>query len=62
MDRFETFVITIYISIIASGWINKREVMQGLEKIYYKKLCYEHHHKNFEESILRDITPYGLRI
>ena len=62
MDRFETFVITIYISIIASGWINNRGVMQGLEKIYYKKLRYEHHHKNFEESILRDITPYGLRI
>ena len=37
-------------------------VMQGLEKIYYKKLRYEHHHKNFEESILRDITPSGLRI
>ena len=22
---------------------------------------YEHHHKNFGESILPDITPYGLR-
>ena len=36
--------------------------MQGLEEIYNKRLRYEHHHKNFEESILRDITPYGLRI
>ena len=62
MGRSEISVITIYISIIASGWINSREVMQGLEKIFYKKLRYDHHHKNFEESILRDITPYGLRI
>ena len=36
--------------------------MQGLEEIYNKILRYEYHHKNFEESILRDITPYGLRI
>ena len=41
-----------------SGWINNRK----LENIYNKKLHYEHHHKNFEESILRDITPYGMRI
>ena len=32
MGRSEISVITIYISIIASGWISKREVMQGLEK------------------------------
>ena len=50
------------ISIIVSGWINNGKVMQSLENIYNKKLRYEHHHKNFEESILRDITPYGLRI
>ena len=62
MDRSEIYVITIYISIIVSGWINNGKVMQGLENIYYKKLRYEHHHKNFEESILRDITPYALRI
>ena len=61
MDRSEISVITIYISIIASGWINNGEVMQDLENICYKKLHYEHHHKNFGESILRDITPYGLR-
>ena len=36
--------------------------MQGLENIYNTKLGYEHHHKNFEESILRDITPYALTI
>ena len=62
MDRSDISVITIHVSIIASGWINNGKFMQGLENIYYKKLRYEHHHKNFEESILRDITPYGLRI
>ena len=62
MDRSEISVITIYISIIASGWINNGKVIQGLEKIYSKKLRCEHHHKNFEESILRDTTPYGLTI
>ena len=62
MDKSEISLITVYISIIVSSWINNGKVMQGLEKIYYKKLRYEHHHKNFEESVLRDITPYGLRI
>ena len=52
----------MYIGIIASGWINNGKVMQDLENIDYKKLRYEHHHKNFEENILRDITAYGLRI
>ena len=40
----------------------KNDFQRGLENIYYKKLRYEHHHKNFEESILGDITPYGLMI
>ena len=62
MNRSEISVINIYISIIASGWINNGKVMQGLENMYYTKLRYELHHKNFEESILRDITRYGLRI
>ena len=62
MDKSEISLITVYISIIVSSWINNGKVMEGLEKNYYKKLRYEHHHKNFEESVLRDITPYGLRI
>ena len=62
MDRSEIYVITIYISIFVSGFVNKRKVMQDLENIYHKKLRNEHHHKNFEESILRNITQYGLRI
>ena len=44
MDRSEIFGITIYISIIVSGWINNGKVMQGLENIYNKKLYYEYYH------------------
>ena len=62
MGRPEIFGITIYTSIILSGWINNGKVMEGLENIYNKKLYYEHYHSNFEESVLRDITPYGLSI
>ena len=37
-------------------------VMQSYESIYNKKVRCEHHSRNFDESILRDITPIGLRI
>ena len=36
--------------------------MQGLGILYNKKFRYEHHHLNFQESILRDVAPFGLRI
>ena len=36
--------------------------MQGLDLLYNKELRYEHHHLNFQERILRDVTPFGLRI
>ena len=32
--------------------------MSGLDRLYNKKLRYEHHHLNFQESILRDVTPF----
>ena len=37
-------------------------VMQSYESIYNKKIRYEHHSRNFDESILQDITPIGLTI
>ena len=37
-------------------------VMQSYESIYNKKIRYEHHSRNFDESILQDITPIGLKI
>ena len=36
--------------------------MQGLDRLYNKKLRYEHHHLIFQESTFRDVTPFGLRI
>ena len=38
------------------------KIIKGLENIYYKKLRCEHLHKNFEESTVRELTPYGLKI
>ena len=37
-------------------------VMQSYESIYNKKIRYEHHSRNFDESTLQDITPIGLKI
>ena len=37
MDRAETYVITTYIRIIVSGWINNGKVLKSLENIYNKK-------------------------
>ena len=62
MDMSEIYVSTIYSSIIVSGWIDHWKVLQGLGNIYCKKLRYEYHHKNLEESILRDIKPCDPRI
>ena len=36
--------------------------MLGPGRLYNKKLYYENRHLNFKESILRDVTPFGLRI
>ena len=54
--------IYIFIYIITSGWMKNGMVMQSYESIYNKKVRYEHHSRNFDESILRDVTPVGLRI
>ena len=62
MDKIELYMITIHIAIITSGWMKNGMVMQSYESIYNKKVCYEHHSRNFDESILRDITSIGLRI
>ena len=62
MDTVELYVITIYIAIITSSWMKNGMVMQSYESINNKNVCYEHHSRNFDESILRDITPIGLRI
>ena len=62
MDKKEFFVITLYIIIHVNYWIKNGMEKQSLQHIYLKKLCYEHHRKNFEQSILQGVTPNGLRI
>ena len=62
MDKEDFFVITIYIAIVISRWSENGMLLQSYERIYNKKFCYEHHNENFKESILRDITLFGLRI
>ena len=54
MDKGDFFVVTINVAIVM--------VLQSYEHIYIKKLRHEHHNENFKESILRDITPFGLQI
>ena len=56
MDKVELYVISIYITIITSGWMKNGMVMQSHESIYNKEVRYEHHSRNFDESILRDFT------
>ena len=62
MDELNILVIAIYMTIILSGWIKSRANMQGLDRLYNKKLRYENNHLNFQKSILRDGTPFGSQI
>ena len=54
-------MITIYIVIITSGWMKNGMVMQSYKSIYNKNVRYEHHSRYFDERILQDITPIGLK-
>ena len=36
-------------------------VMQSYKSIYNKNVRYEHHSRYFDERILQDITPIGLK-
>ena len=62
MDKGDFFVITINVAIVISRWSENGMVLQSYEHIYNKKLRHKHHNENFKESILRDITPFGLQI
>ena len=32
------------------------------DRIYQRMLRYEHHHENYKNSLLNNITPYGLQL
>ena len=42
-------------------FMKNKMVMQSYESIYNKKFCYEDHSRNFNKSILQDITSTGPR-
>ena len=48
MDKGDFVVITIYVAIVISRWSENGMVLQSYERIYEKKLCYEHHNENFK--------------
>ena len=62
MDKGDFFVITIYVAIVISRLSENGMVLQSYEHFYNKKLHYKHHNENFKESILCDITSFGLQI
>ena len=36
--------------------------LHTLDRLYQRFLNYENHNKNYEEILLRGITPYGLQL
>ena len=56
------FVITIFI-IRASCWFfEPMDMYVGLDALFQKKLRYEHHLINYEESLSYKLTPTGLQL
>ena len=56
-------VITLYI-LSVSGWFFESFTMRNnqVDLLYQHALKYYHHAENYKQSILEDITPFGLRL
>ena len=56
-------VITLYI-LSVSGWFFESFTMRNnqVDLLYQHALKYYHHAENYKQSILQDITPFGLRL
>lgn len=58
-------VITLYM-LLANILVLYFELMaipeQNIDRLYKKLLRYEHHNINYSTSLMRAVTPYGLRI
>ena len=56
-------VITLYI-LSVSGWVFESFTMRNnqVDLLYQHALKYYHHAENYKQSILQDITPFGLRL
>ena len=54
------YLINLYISLVIV--MANIDGNTYLDLLFQKALRYEHHQKNFKESLLSDVTPFGLRI
>ena len=56
-------VITLYI-LLVNGWLFESFTMRNnqVDLLYQHALKYGHHAENYKQSILEDITPFGLRL
>ena len=56
-------VITLYI-LSVNGWFFESFTMRNnqVDLLYQHALKYYHHAENYKQSILQDITPFGLRL
>ena len=56
-------VIALYI-LSVSGWFFESFTMRNnqVDLLYQHALKYYHHAENYKQSILQDITPFGLRL
>ena len=39
-----------------------RDGWQDLNYLFQKVICYQHHHGNYQESLDKNIIPFGLHI
>ena len=56
-------VVTIYI-LSVNGWFFEDITMRynQVDLLYHHALTYYHHAENYQQIILQDITPFGLRL
>ena len=55
-------VITIFVPLYACSLTESVMSTHITDRIYQRMLRYEHHHENYKNSLLNNITPYGLQL
>ena len=59
---WKVFVITIIVPLYACSLTESVMSTHITDRIYQRMLRYEHHHENYKNSLLNNITPYGLQL
>ena len=59
---WKMFVITILFSLYAYSLIKSVMSTHVTNRIYQRMLRYEHHHENYKNSLLNNITSPGLQL